>query len=173
MSVGFISFPRSGSNFIGTNYGVFLDGDVYHSHELSELNDFDLVFSVIRNPFDSIASMVALSIDHSTKVQDNIMAVYYYYSIFYHKILSKPEIHFIKFEDIIDNFVDVIKIVGNITGHQYTGHTETVKPDPVEEFLSSSKDNSRYNMVVSELKKIDLSKLNKLYETALERCIKL
>ena len=173
MSVAFISFPRSGSNFIGTNYGNFLDGDVYHSHDISEINDFDTVFSIIRNPFDSISSMVALSLDHSKNIEDNCIAVCLYYLAFYHKILNKPGIYFIKFEDVIDNFVQMIKSVGSIVGHQYNGNTVTVHPDPIQEFLSTSKDNPKYKMVCEALEKIDLTKCNKLYSQALERCIQI
>jgi hypothetical protein len=173
MSVAFISFPRSGSNFIGTNYGRFLEGDVYHSHEIAEINDFDTVFSIIRNPFDSIASMVTLSLDHSKNIEDNCMAVYLYYLIFYHKIINKKDIIFIKFDDVINNFVQTIKTVGKIVGHEYNGNVTPIYPEPTEDFLSTSKNNSRYESVCEVLKTIDLTKCNELYEIALERCIKI
>lgn len=173
MSVAFISFPRSGSNFIGTNYGRLLDSDVYHSHSLSDVSKYDYIFSIIRNPVDSIASMAALSLDTDVSIEDNCKMLEIYYSTFYYKIVNNNKINLFKFEDIADNFVLVIKRVADITGLEYNGKVNLIYPEPTEDFLSTSKNKDHYDLVVDIVRSMDLSKCEELYRQALERCIQI
>ena len=117
--------------------------------------------------------MAALSLDSDVSIQDNCKLLEMYYSTFYYKILSNKNINLIKFEDVTDNFVLVIKHIAKITGLEYNGKVNLVYPEPTEDFLTTSKNKEIYDTVINVVKTLDLTKCEELYNQALERCIQI
>jgi hypothetical protein len=164
-----LTFPRCGSFYlqqlIYQNTGIMLP----KTHIIEE-SDLKFPISIIRNPKDSIKSMIAMELHYNKdyKFDINILTNFYIDLISY---LINNESFLIKYDDLLKNSNEVTKAVCSFLGENIEGVSyKNVLVDMKEyKHLISSKKSDMYSkFYISEN---DLFEANLLYIRALNNCI--
>jgi hypothetical protein len=153
--------------------------DFFHLNkpeEKEKLKEYDYVISLVRNPIDSISSIVAMQMEFnsSLNVNDLINTRIEEYINFYSFVLNGKNT-FINFDDIEKNINKIIKYVSNISGYDIINSNpkDIVKDTPSQNFLKSSKKSTNYDYVRSVLINKNLYNCEGLYNLSLSRCVKI
>ena len=164
-----LTFPRCGSFYLQQlvyqNTGIMLP----KTHLLEE-SDLKFPISIIRNPKDSIKSMIAMELHYNKEYKFEINSLTNFY-INLNKYLINNESLLIKYDDLLNSPDKVTKEVCLFLGKHIKGVSyKDVLVDCKEyKHLVSSKKSDMYSQVyVSE---DDLFEANMLYIQALDNCI--
>jgi len=174
-----IAYPRSGKSYLQSMLTLAFSNMFYYSHlnkpgEKEKLKNYDHIISLVRNPVDSISSIVAMQMEfnESLIIEDLIKIRIEEYCDFYSFILKNSN-NFINFNDIVANTEEVILYVSRLTGYEVKNNNlkDIVLDDPKQKFLKSSKKSKYYNEVRVIVSSLDLSECNDLYSMALKKCV--
>ena len=173
------TFPRCGSNFVKSYLEETTDIKIIKTHRIV-IDDRD-IFTIVRDPFDSIASFLTMeSINGYDWFSDKMRCEERIenYEFFYKYILK--HINFIinfdnldnKIEQISDllckNFgVKQIKSIDEVNKFEWFKKTTKIKSN----ITLTSTNSQYYDLARESLKKYDLSKCYELYNQAISKTI--
>lgn len=195
----FITFPRSGVNFITTaikhQTGVTINykHDFYNESENEKLTTLideseDYIINIVRDPIESMASWISMQYnfdDHPLIVNGYVKVTRAQhipkYINLYKKLLSYNNVIFINYKDlkehtqlVLNNLYKVldISIINNeLDLDDIKQYIENnMKSEP---YLYSSKNNDQYLEIKNTLNNMDLSECYAIYHQALDKCIKI
>ena len=153
--------------------------DFFHLNkpgEKEKLKEYDCVISLVRNPLDSISSIVAMQMEFnsSLNLEELIKSHIEEYCNFYSFSLDNKYM-FINFYDIIKNIEAIINYISSFSGYKILNNNpkDIVKDIPSQKFLKSSKNSSIYNNARSIIIKSNLDECERLYKLSLDRCVQL
>ena len=116
-----VSYPRSGKSYLQSILTLAFSKKFDFSHlnkpgEKQKLKEYDHIISLVRNPIDSISSIVSMQMefDNSLNVNDLIDTRIKEYIDFYSFALNSQCI-FINFDDIEKNIDKIIKYISKIS----------------------------------------------------------
>ena len=164
-----LTFPRCGSFYlqqlVHQNSGIMLS----KSHIIEESDKKDLI-SIIRNPQDSIKSMISMEMHYNKDYRFNLKDIEKAY-IKMNDYLTNNNALLIRYEDLLDKPEEVTKKVCRFLGKEIlsVNYVNVLKDLKEYNHLVSSKDSKSYLLV--DIKKEDLVDANKSYFKALEKCI--
>ena len=177
-----ISFPRSGKSYLQANLVFAFKKDFDFSHlnrpgQIKKLDYYDHLIALVRNPIDSISSIVAMELefDKNLEINDSINDRIKEYINFYSFALKNADT-FIYFNDIVDNINKVVEYVSLVTNYPILNNepkNNIIKNLKGHKFLKTSKETGKYKEIVFAVKNKDLDECLKLYKNALEMCIKI
>ena len=177
-----ISFPRSGKSYLQANLAFAFRKNFDFSHlnkpkQINELDNYDHLIALVRNPIDSISSIVAMELDFDKNLEINhlINERIKEYIKFYSFALKNADT-FIYFNDIVDNISKVVEYVSLVTNYPILDNepkNNIIKDLPDYNFLKTSKETEKYKEIFFAVKNKDLDECLKLYKNALEMCIKI
>jgi len=174
------TYPRSGSNFLFHYLKNTTDFNIRKTHD--KIFNNKKIITIIRDPFDSIASMITMQYkdleDYNHNHQFACDARIQQYESFYNYILQNIEfiINFNGIENKIDKVSNLIceKFNGNkintieeINKFEWFKKTATLEDGNI----ATSKTHEYYNLSKQSLEKYNLSKCYKLYNEALSKSI--
>lgn len=167
------SFPRSGANFLANNLRHACKNYVGITHHHSNLNSEKIVIHLIRNPIDSIASIIWVNEKINGMSDMGIDSQVQMYIKMYEFILSRQD-YIMCFDKLIS---DPDKAISDFLAYQnieYTKHPIELTVDrPDVSFYSSSRDNTRYQDIKdagSKYQSGELDYCNQLYLEAKALC---
>jgi hypothetical protein len=154
--------------------------DSFHLNKLGQKNKikkYDCIISLVRNPIDSISSIVSMELeftgyhDDINKLIDKRITEYIN---FYSFVLNNQYI-FIDFNDITKNIKEVIDYISKISECDILNNNskDLVFNSPSENFLKTSKNSKNYNNVRSIVMNKNLGRCESLYNLLLNKCVKL
>jgi hypothetical protein len=177
-----ISYPRSGRNYLHQILNNAFEKNFAFSHvnnpeKINELNNYNYLIALVRNPIDSISSIVAMNLEFNKDLEINNLINYQIkeYIKFYSFALENADT-FIDFNSIANNINKVIEYVSIVTNYTILNNkpnNNIIKDFPDGKFLKTSKKTEKYNDIVFSVKNKDLNECFKLYQKALERCVKI
>lgn len=174
-----ISYPRSGKSYLQSILTIALSNIFDYSHlkqpgQKEKLKEYDYIISLVRNPIDSISSIVAMQMEFnsSLKIEELIKTRIEEYCDFYSFSLANSH-DFINFNDIVKNIAKVVEHVSFVTKYPITNNKfkNIVADNPKQKFLKSSKKSKYYNEARAIVSTLDLSECNHLYNMALKKCV--
>jgi len=173
------TYQRSGSHFLLYCVGQLVDVKIHKSHDHIYSNK--PVFSIIRNPLESIASHSAMNLhfdksyDYETSLRgciDDYIGFYKYlktvdYIFLYEQVILDPK-------PIINKIADISNVKMKAGAVMFP--LEYIKNDIKTKMdnhgsVASSKDLLDYHEIVKRLESIDLSECLSLYQEAYDRAI--
>lgn len=167
------SFPRSGANFLANNLRLSCDKYVGISHHAIKFNPNKSLINIIRDPIDSIASIIWVNEQTSGAGDMGIPSQVNLYNIVYQFILDGNG-YKMSFDKLISNPKDEIKKILEYYNIEEIKHLIELTIDkPEMSFYASSKNNERYNEILKTLKDLESKELvlsYKLYTRALTLC---
>lgn len=182
MSILIASYPRSGRTYLRSVLSVSLSKpvDFLHLHEHAQrvgLQEYDKIIYLVRNPIDSISSIVAMELE-SVKVKNIEISltrrITEYVSFYSFALKNKG--FFICFDDIVSKTkktVDRISLISGIEVLNYDridGAYDSVFDTKSQNFLKTSKSSELYDSVRSHVMNADLKKCFVLYQIAKKKC---
>jgi len=180
----FITFPRSGVNFLSNAIELKTKFHIKYSHET--YTDEDIILNIVRNPKKSFTSWLAMkdrNIKTSQIKNDTINLINKYakntYIDMYKFLLSKDTI-FINYHNLsqIDKLVEKISEILKIpcdTKPLDLDEARKVYESKLHKgtYYVTSKENPKYEEYKKYVDDMDLSECYDLYYQALDRCFKL
>lgn len=186
------SFPRSAQHFLVAHIDEIFNKNKIninfdHNHEMVS-KDYDIVFSIIRNPFDCILSNVSMIMEYEYQdgdieynIKKYIKEQKNWYTVFMGYLLNKVDIIY-KYEDVINNTKKVLehlflqislnkKYNNIIVSHNI--FSPKVQDDIKNNHLATSKKSKYYSIVKENLDTEDMENLFLLYEKVKIKTIKL
>lgn len=164
-----LTFPRSGSHYLRELMSQKLGIETAKSHEVADSED-RYTISIVRNPSDTLKSIITLYNHHSkiTGVENMVNA----YCDFYKFIINDADL-VIDYNDLVDRTDLVIQKLSSVFNAEISPSLYTNKLFDIPELqhLVSSKISEEYEKV--DMSKVDLSRANDYYRLALTRCINL
>lgn len=177
-----ISYPRSGQSYLHKTLTNAFEKDFGFSHlnnpeKMNELNNYNYLIALVRNPIDSISSIVAMNLEFNKDLEIKNLINYQIkeYIKFYSFALENADT-FIDFNSIANNINKVIEYVSIVTNYTILNNNpknNIIKDLPDYNFLKTSKKTEKYNDIVFSVKNKDLNECFKLYQNALEKCVKI
>ena len=177
-----ISFPRSGKSYLQMNLSLAFRKNFDFSHlnkpeQINELNNYDYLIALVRNPIDSISSIVAMELEfnNNLKIDDLINKRITEYIKFYSFALKNADT-FIDFNSIVNDINKVIEYVSLVTNNDILNNqtaNNVITDFIMFNFLKTSKETEKYKNITFAVKNKDLNECLKLYQNALERCVKI
>lgn len=166
-SVSICTSPRSGSIYLSN---LILAKTGYQFPKYHHIEEGTIIV-VVRNPLDSIAS-AATMLSHYD-VSCDISKLIERCSDFYTELLKRPAIIF-KYEDLLQNSDGIIKVLIKELNMTEINEIpfEEVKDNISAKHLTTSTKSPHYNLVRAKVKEYDLTELNKLYEQAKNKALK-
>jgi hypothetical protein len=170
-----VYYPRSAGRFFVINYELATREFGSHVHEVDFLSGTKLL-SIIRTPIEAIASRVIagkiLNGHDEDQVLQNINESARDYVYLNNKILDSG-IPIFKFEDVVNRFQDVAKVVSKMFSHEIVESNpvvETVSNDGYIKTSTTDEDYSRMLDLVANHEDISecLKIYNKLYRESIE-----
>ena len=164
-----LTFPRSGSHYLRDLISQKLGLKIPKSHEISDAKD-KYVISIVRNPSDTIKSILTLYKHHSTTTYPkNLVKAY---CDFYKFVINHADM-VIDYDDLVDRTELVIQKLSAVFDAEISlsEYTNQLFDIPEREHLVSSRTSKEYENV--DMSEIDLSRANNYYLLALTKCIKL
>lgn len=193
----FITFPRSGVNFITTAIKYQTGVSIGYQHdfyaaagkgETTRLIDHseDYIINIVRDPAESMASWISMQyqfndeplIDNGYIKITKAKHIPKYINL-YRKLLSYNNVIFIDYADLRDNTQQILnklyKILNLKANNMELSNIKEILANNMinQEYLSTSKNINNYQDILDTLKIMDLSKCYTLYRKALSRCIKI
>lgn len=179
MNIYISTFPRSGSSFLEDYLNTCTDIRATKNHKFvydNELSDTKTLM-IVRKPFDSIASVVAMEkIDNTDEmIEELITKSIIRYPVFYYLVDNYDIV--ISYEDLVDNIEDVVDRICKIVGGTRNGNpyisslkdreslTRGTGQHP-SAYVVSSKGLEDYDEVVKTLSLYDLSDCDSAYAKA-------
>jgi hypothetical protein len=167
------TFPRSGANFFANNLSLSCDRYVGVSHQTLERNEKTTVIHIVRNPIDSIASIIWVNEQLMGGTDMGIPSQVNLYKQMYEFVLSHDN-YIICFDKLI---ADPDKTISDFLAHRGVKYTkkpiEKTVDVPSKGFHSSSRDNPRYQEIyeaVSKHESREFDECHELYTKALALC---
>lgn len=173
----FITYPRSGVNFLSNAIALKTIVRIKYSHE--EYTDDNVILNIVRDPVESFTSCAAMNdFNKDINAEINVYAKNKYINM-YKFLLSKDTI-FINYKDLsqIDNLVEKISEILKLRCDLKPLNVDLAKlvyePEQYPGwYYSTSKKNPKYKEYNKIIKSLDLSECYDLYYKALNRCIKI
>jgi hypothetical protein len=167
-----VTFPRSGVNYFADFFYQLTGQDLPRSHEPMDSMGKQM-FSIVRNPVDTIASATAMyltSYSHLTteQVAESFSKQYY---AFYSQILNNGPNLIIDYEKFIENPSKVLLNFIQFLGIRYRVVEYKNELKNHDDYIVSSKTSSIYSDILNYTKTLDLSNHTKEYELALARSV--
>lgn len=195
----FITFPRSGVNFITRAIAEQTGVSIEYQHnfyatlgkgQTTRLIDSteDYIINIVRNPADSMASWLSMQYerDDTSLINNGYIKITKTIHIpkyinLYKQLFSHDNVIFIDYNDFNDNLHLILKKLYKIlkleiiNNHLDVEHLKISMINEAKEkyYLYGSKNYSKYQEIRETLDTIDLSQCYDLYYKALERCIKI
>lgn len=167
-----VYFPRSAGKYFVYNYEYMTRSLGVHLHETEYLSKPNAI-SIVRNPEDSIASTVIAGLTLGT-IDDIAGAIDHHVQSYidtYIAILDSDCV-IVRFDDVIDNFSEVANTVANRFGHTIVDGFVDRRPKTTSEYVSSSKDKTKYDEVYELVSQHWLmGSCYNLYNESLSKCI--
>ena len=175
-----ISYPRSGKSYLQSSLTLSFSRSFEYSHlnsleEFDKIKNYDHVIGIVRDPLDSISSIVTMQLEFFQDIErDELIELRIKDYIVFYSFILKNNYHLINFNDIANNLSSVINYVSKITGYAILNPKpkDIVSDLPSKGFLKTSRKSDNYNIVRNIVKQSNLDECIKLYNTALERCVK-
>lgn len=179
MNICISTFPRSGSSFLKEYLNICTDITAVKDHRMmtSESRDAEVKrLFIVRNAFDSIASVVAMEkIDNDMAVDELIERNINRYQTFYNNAHNYDIV--VSYDELVSNTAEVIDSICKMVGgtkndNEYVsrlkmGETSTrTRWAGSSAYVVSSKGLEDYDSIVKRLKDYDLSKCNDAYRYA-------
>jgi hypothetical protein len=169
------TYQRSGSHFLLYCVGQLADVKIHKTHE--QVSADIPIFSIVRNPFDSIASHAAMSIHFKDdSIQDiNLEGFVESYKSFYEYLRTVDYIF--SYDQVISDPTPIIHKIAEITNVPIKSDGALFALDYIKNDIKSTMEvaSSRalpsYQEMVKRLSSVDLSECVSLYEEALARAI--
>jgi hypothetical protein len=175
------SYPRSGQSYIQSTLTLAFSKEFGFSHlnkpgDLDQLKKYDHVVTLVRNPLESIASIVAMELEFfaDEDIDSLIKKRIEEYQNFYSLIVDYANT-FIDFDQINTHFEKILKHVSVVSGYPILNSkpSNIVSDMPSQKFLKTSKNSKNYLKSLEYLRKYNLDLCFDLYYYALERCVDL
>ena len=167
------SFPRSGANFLVNNLRLSCDKYVGISHHPIKLNPNKTIINIIRNPTDSIASIIWVNEQVMGGTDMGITSQVNLYNIMYQFILDGNGYR-MSFDKLTSNPKEEIRKILQYFNIEEIEHLiELTEDKPDMSFHASSKNNERYNEILKAVRDFESKELvlsYKLYTRALALC---
>jgi hypothetical protein len=180
----FITFPRSGVNFLSKAIELKTKVRIKYSHET--YTDEDIILNIVRDPKESFTSW--LTIDdrniQTSQIKDNTDNLINKYAKntyidMYNFLLSKDTI-FVNYKDLleidrlIEKISEILKIPCDSKPLDFNAALKVYEGKLHNKaYYVTSKDNPKYEEYKKNVEDIDLSECYNLYYQALDRCLKL
>lgn len=176
--------PRTGRNFLqmGFNYCTSFWIESNNSDSNLDLTQFDMVFSIARDPKDSVASLSAMIKDKpNVSLLQDIQSALNKYNDFMKKI-NDNDVYLYNYNDLINNteniFYDIAKKINVKIKKQYDYQEMfnimmDFEKNNVHGYKKTFTKEQKYQDVLRVIDKIDFNNAYKLYNQALNKTIKL
>lgn len=170
MSIAVVTYPRTGSTYLSwlLGYSFATQIDKFHLDkpgQLESLSNYDCTITTVRDPIESITSIVAMESvyfrnneDFDTYTNKTIELRIDEYVRFYTLAQEKIDLHF-DYNIINTKRTELVNYISNFTNTKIinTGYVDLVKDQPSNGFLRTSKTAEDYDKVLSYVLKHDLS----------------
>jgi len=180
----FISYPRTGVNFITEAIKMQTGVEVLYSHD--EYIEDDNIINIVRDPVESISSWIAMAIYRedpgvlNNKLENvvNVIAKNKYINM-YRDLLKNPNTIFVNYKDF-SNPEQLIQKLCKILNLEIINELDIDKIKEINsnkvqlltgKYLITSKNVSEYENIYNMVKEFDFSEIYNLYYEALSRCI--
>lgn len=169
------TYPRSGSTFFRQYFFRSTGMAINKTHETIHDIDHKYVFTIVRNPIDSIASAFTMEkyYDDGDFKYENFIHYRDYYISFYKQLLNTKNMHYIDFQDLdlINTIVKSMSAELDIKLHKELDPAIVhIKNKPEHKFLKSSKYSNEYQKYLQMVYETDLYECFDLYFEALSKC---
>lgn len=173
------SYPRSGQSYLQSTLSLAFGKQFGFSHlnkpgQIDELTNYDHVITIVRNPVDSISSIVAMELEFNKDLEiDYVIRNRIDEYINFYSFVLKNADTFIDFNNIVNEISMVIKYLSVITKFAIINSSpkDLVRDTISQKFLKSSKKTKHYDDIVNTVSSKDLSKCTELYNSALGKCV--
>lgn len=176
-----ISYPRSGKSYLQMILILAFGKQFDFSHlnktgQINELDNYDHLISLVRNPIDSISSIVAMELEFNKNLEIDYLInnrIKEYVNIYSFSLKNANT--FIDFKDIVNSPIKVIKHISAVTNYPILNNDpkDFIVDRPNEKFLKSSRKTKKYKEIVLAVSNKNLDECINLYQKALERCVKI
>lgn len=170
MSLAVVTYPRSGSTYLAWLFGYSFGKQIDKFHldkpgQLESLDNYDCTVTTVRDPIESITSIVAMESiyfrnneDFDTYTNKTIALRIQEYVNFYTLSQNNIDLHF-DYNTINTKRTELVNYVSNFTNTKIinTGYVDLVRDQPSKGFLRTSKSAKDYDKVLSYVLKHDLS----------------
>tara|TARA_B110000259_G_scaffold165404_1_gene192253 strand:- start:2879 stop:3463 length:585 start_codon:yes stop_codon:yes gene_type:complete len=169
-----VSFPRTGTHFIGANLSRFYDAEVWVRHDPEGFAEQNVI-SIVRDPRTNIASYIAhhmmrldktLNDNHTVPIAEQSAKDYLDY---YLEAQKHPHVIFADFTMMTNNFIRFADTVGEIFSLPKSYQYETAEvtrddhKDDEKAYLPTVAGSPIMNKIYEALGDVDLSKHYELY----------
>lgn len=186
MSIAVVTYPRSGSTYLSwlLGYSFGMQIDKFHLDQMGQLDslvNYDCTITTIREPIESIASIVSMESIYFRGNQDfydytnkTIQIRINQYVNFYMLAQEHTNLHF-DYNIINSKRKELVDYVSNFTNNKIINHgyVDLVKDQPAKGFLRTSKNAKDYDKIVSMVKEHDLSKCLEIHNACIQNVVHL
>lgn len=186
MNLAIVTYPRSGSTYLawllGYSFGTQIDK--FHLDkpgELESLNNYDFTLTTVREPIESITSIVTMESIYFMGDQDfdeymdkTIRSRIKQYEDFYTIAQDKISLHF-DYNEINTKRKELVDYISTITDTKLmnSGYVDLVRDQPAKGFLRTSKTAEDYDKVMELVLDYDLSKCLEIHTSCIENVVDL
>lgn len=168
------TYPRCGSHFFVEHF-LQKTGVVINKTHAPMTGDYDFYVTIIRNPFDSIVSRLAMELEFNENpktMQEYIDICIKEYKVFYSYIEKKINIVF-NYDEINNHIDDMVNYLCDVTkiGRISDNFIDNIHDRPSTKFLKTSKTSVHYEYCFNFLKNTDLTELWQIYYKIKEKSI--
>jgi len=170
MNIAVVTYPRSGSTYLAWLLSLSFNKRIDKFHldidgEIKTLNDYDYSITTVREPIDSISSMITMESLYFRKDQDFDLYVneaitkrIKQYTDFYSNAINLVDTFF-DYNVINTHRAELVEYVSKQTNTKIvnTHYVDLVRDDPKNNFLRSSQKSPEYNHIRNILNEYDLS----------------
>lgn len=158
------SFPRSGANFLANNLRQSCDKYVGISHHAINLHPDKTIIHLIRNPIDSISSIIWVNEKINGLGDLGMPSQVHLYNKMYEFILSKND-YIMCFDKLIfDPEGEIAKLLQFRNLPVIAHSMDLAESKPEMGFHSSSQNNSRYQEIYDAVSKYESDEMTYAYE---------
>jgi predicted DNA-binding WGR domain protein len=178
MSIAVVTYPRTGSTYLAWLFGYSFGTQIDKFHldqdgQLESLPKYDCTITTLREPAESIASIVTMESIYFRNDQDfdsythkTIQSRINEYIRFYTLAQNNITLHF-DYNEINTKREELVKYVSKFTNTKIVnnGYVDLVKDQPSKGFLRTSKGAEDYGKVLSMVLDYDLSQCLEIHNS--------
>lgn len=186
MSIAVVTYPRTGSTYLSWLFGYSFGKQIDKFHldypgQFESLKNYDCTISTVREPVESIASIVAMESmyfrndqDFDTYTNKTIKLRIDEYLRFY-SIAQKNITLLFDYNDINSKRKELVEYVSKFTNNNIINHgyVDIVKDQPSKGFLRTSKTAQDYDKVLSYVLRHDLSNCLEIHNACKQNVVHL
>lgn len=186
MSIAVVTYPRTGSTYLSWLFGYSFGKQIDKFHldlpgQFESLNNYKCTITTVRDPIESITSIVAMESmyfrnnqDFDTYTNKTIELRINEYIRFYSLAKDNITLHF-DYNIINSKRKELVEYVSNFTNTKIinNGYVDIVKDQPSKGFLRTSKSAQDYDKVLSYVMKHDLSNCLEIHNACKQNVVNL